>query len=66
MAGSVSTTVFGMCATRSIGLVVGFVKDIASKESATPKEGTNEPKPGGDTFTGPRFEEITTEDKKTS
>jgi hypothetical protein len=48
--------VFGMCATRAIGFAVGFGKDLAN--IMRPVE--NPP-----ATAGTRFEEVTTEEKKT-
>ena len=49
--------VFGMCATRVIGFVIGFVKDVASANQSV--EAANEPSSeGNEGFAGPRLEEI--------
>ena len=56
--------VFGMCATRVIAFLVGFVKDVvvASRSGET----ATEPSSGGSGgFAGPRFEEIVQEKKTT-
>ena len=56
--GSVSTMVFGMCATRVIGFVVGFVQDIVALKIPV----ANATRVSG----GARFEEVSssTEEKK--
>jgi hypothetical protein len=48
--------VFGMCATRAIGFAVSFGKDLANLR----KSAENPP-----VTAGSRFEEVTTEEKKT-
>ena len=49
--------VFGMCATRVIGFVIGSVKDVVSANRSV--EAANETSSGGSAgFAGPRFEEI--------
>ena len=55
--------VFGMCATRVIGFVIGFVKDVVSANQSV--EAANETSSGGsEEFAGPRFEEIVEEKKE--
>jgi hypothetical protein len=56
--------VFGMCATRVIGFVIGFVKDVVSANQSV--EAANEPSSGGseEEFAGPRFEKIVEEKKE--
>ena len=55
--------VFGMCATRVIGFVIGFVKDVVSANQSV--EAANEPSSeGSEEFAGPRFEEIVEEKKE--
>jgi hypothetical protein len=56
--GSVSTMVFGMCATRVIGFVIGFVKDIVASRKVVEVSNTN-----GENVAGPKIEEVTTEKK---
>lgn len=59
--GSVSTMVFGLCATRVITFVIGIGKDIAvGRKQNLDKVGTTKD-PG---FSGPRFEDVTEEKKK--
>ena len=56
--------IFGMCATRVIGFIVGFVKDVVAANQSV--EAVNEISSGGsDGLAGPRFEEIV-EEKKTN
>ena len=54
--------VFGMCANRVIGFVVGFVKDVIASNRVVEVS-----KNGDESISGePRFEEVTTtEEKKT-
>lgn len=55
--------VFGMCATRFIAFIVGFVTDIvATNKSVEVASGASSG--GSEGFTGPRFEEVV-EEKKT-
>ena len=55
--------VFGMCATRVITFLVGFVTDIvATNKSVEAASGASSG--GSEGFTGPRFEEVV-EEKKT-
>jgi len=59
--GSVSTMVFGLCATRVITFVIGIGKDITvGRKENLDKVGTTKD-PG---FSGPRFEDVTEEEKK--
>jgi hypothetical protein len=51
--------VFGMCATRVIGFVIGFAKDVVSANQSV--EVSSE---GSEGFAGPRFEEIVEEKKE--
>ena len=53
IAGSVSTMVFGMCANRVIGFVVGFAKDVISARTRTDVIDEKA-----------RFQEVPTEEKK--
>jgi hypothetical protein len=53
--------VFGMCVTRVIGFVVGFVKDVVVANKGV--KGSNVK--SEESINGPRFEELTTEEKKT-
>jgi hypothetical protein len=56
--------IFGICATRVIGFVIGFVKDVvAANQSVEAKSETGSG--GSEGFAGPRFEEIV-EEKKTN
>jgi hypothetical protein len=50
--------VFGMCANRVIGFAVAFVKDVVAAKNGVERSNT-------ETVAGPKFEEITTEEKKT-
>jgi hypothetical protein len=54
--GSVSTMVFGMCATRVIGFVVGFTQDLIALRKPVANTPVN--------ATGARVEEVTFAEKK--
>ena len=55
--------VFGMCATRVIGFVIGFVRNVVSANQSV--EAANETSSGGsEGFAGPRFEELVEEKKE--
>jgi len=63
--GSVSTMIFGICATRVIGFVVTFVKDVAV--ARRPVVGSSGSGSGdGKIDAGSRFEEVTAEEEKKS
>ena len=51
---------FGICVNRVIGFVVGFVKDVVAAN-----RGVEELRNGDKIISGPRFEEVTKEEKKT-
>jgi len=54
----------GICATRVIGFIIGFVKDVVTANQSV--EAANEiSSRGSERFAGPRFEEIV-EGKKTN
>jgi len=56
--------VFGMCATRFIAFLIGFVTDIVVAKNGGEASGATNSE-GSEGFTGPRFEEIV-EEKKTN
>jgi len=62
--GSVSTMIFGICATRVIGFVVAFVKDVAVARK--PVGSSASASGDGKIDAGSRFEEVTAEEEKKS